>query len=336
MFQGDDAFGGFEDAAFDFGIFFSHFHELFAERCPEVLRFADEEEIDAGAEPEADGFEAAVVVNDGVHFEVVADDDAVKAEFFAQELGDDGVGKCGGEAFAESLHDDVGGHDHGDLCLNGGLEGLEFDVAQASEVMLDDRCVGMAVEIRVPVSWEVFAAGNDAFGEEAVHEGDGVVDDILGGCAEGAVADDGVLRVGVDVEDGGEVEVEAEFADSSGESARIFKGLFRRAFSNFSGGGEFLDADVFGKALDFAAFLIDGDPCWEAEVETSDGLRECAQLVGIGDVSPEEDDASDFIFKQCADERRGEGCALKADDEKLANGLFKRECSHDSWDTPSH
>ena len=210
LFEGENPVCGFEYAVLHFGGFFGLSEYLFAQWCPEILGFADEEGIDAGMDSQEDGLEGAEPIDDGVHFEVVADDDALKPELFAQDIGDDHGGQRGWESFAESVHDDVGGHDHGNIGFDGGFEGFEFDVLESIHVVVDFGEIGVAVEEGVSVPREVFSAGDDAAVDEALHGGDGEFDDLFRRRSEGASGDDGILGIGVNIEDRCEVDVKSE------------------------------------------------------------------------------------------------------------------------------
>ena len=150
----------------------------------------------------------------------------------------------------------MGGHEHGNSGAYGCFKRFEFDVAQSLYVVSDDRCIEVAVQVCVAMSGKVFSAGDDTFVKEALHEGEGVVADALRRGAEGAFADDGIVRIGMDVEDGGKIEIEAEVSEGSGDILCVFACFVGVLSAEVGCGREVREADIFGESLDFAAFLI--------------------------------------------------------------------------------
>lgn len=226
----------------------------------------------------------------------------------------------------------MGGHEHGNSGAYGSLKRFKFYVAQSLYAVSDDRCVEVAVQVCVAMSRKVFSAGDDAFVKEALHEGEGVVADALWCGAEGAFADDWIVRVGMDVEDGGKIEVEAEVSEGSCDILCVFACFVWVVSAEVGSGREVREADIFGESLDFATFLIHGNPCGIMEGEFVDRACEGMKLCGVGDVSSEEDDAADLVFEKGAGKWNGQLCAFKADDEELSDGLLERQCHNK--DTP--
>jgi len=62
-------------------------------------------------------------------------------------------------------------HDGRDLRLDGGPEGLQLNVAQPLDRMLDDRQLLVRIDRRIAVARKVLAAGRDAFGLESPDDG---------------------------------------------------------------------------------------------------------------------------------------------------------------------
>ena len=100
-------------------------------------------------------------------------------------------------------------HDHRDIGIDSRFEGLKLDVAQPFYAVHRFGQIGVAVFIGIAMAWEMLAACDDSRISQAVHHWDGIAHDVFGCRTIGAIADNRVCRVRIDVEHWGEVDVEA-------------------------------------------------------------------------------------------------------------------------------
>ena len=101
-------------------------------------------------------------------------------------------------------------HDAHDPAFDGGLEGDEFERVEPRAVVRKDGEAEVGVRGGVAVAGEVLGRGDNAARLRPLHERADHLGHELGPLAVGADVDDGVLRVVVDVRDGGEDLVHAD------------------------------------------------------------------------------------------------------------------------------
>jgi hypothetical protein len=185
----DEAFFGFLDA--EEGVVEDGGFDAFEVLAGEFDHFeavADHDEVIAGADGFLDGLLEGDLVEDGAHVEVVGHSEAVEAELVAEEFGADVVGEAGGPAGAVGVVGGVvavAGHDAVDLWQEGGV-GHEFAHFHLGAGFGDDGEEFVGVALGGAVAWEVFGAGEDAFGAHGAVEDACVVDDLLGVAAPAA------------------------------------------------------------------------------------------------------------------------------------------------------
>jgi hypothetical protein len=268
----------------------------------------------------------APALQDRVHIHRVADNQAVEAEFAAQQVGEDAGGECTGKVGIEVGEDDVRGHDRREAVGDGGLEGDQFDRAQAGEVVRDAGDGVVGVDPGVAVAGEVLGAGGDTAFAQSGGGGEAEAGDFVGALAVGAGADDGVARVVVHVEDRGEVHVDAERAEFArgGEApaAGVVGGAGRADRHRRGEGGR-----GWFEARDAPALLVGGDDRGEAgsagEVLQAGG--EGAGLLGGADVAREEDRAAEVAVADDGLFVGGDGDTRpEAHGDQLADLLFER------------
>ena len=102
------------------------------------------------------------------------------------------------------------GHDAFHTAVDEVPEGREFHRGERAAVGQDARQGEVGVEVGVAVAREMLRAGHDPGCAQALGPGESAFAHRHGVGAEGAVADDGVVGVAVDVHNGGEVHVHAE------------------------------------------------------------------------------------------------------------------------------
>src|SRR5262245_459669 len=116
----------------------------------------------------------------------------------------------------------------------------------------------MGILVRIAMAGKMFAAGNDAACAQPVSPGRADLDHAPWIGAEGAVADDWVRRVGVDIEHRREIEVDAEPSEFLGGGPAETSGELGVALcADLRRGGKM--AEGRGQTMDPAAFLVDGD-----------------------------------------------------------------------------
>jgi hypothetical protein len=108
-------------------------------------------------------------------------------------------------------------------------KGGQLDAREPFAAVLDAGKLEVAVHAGVAMAGEVLGAGGDPLALEPVHEGHGVARHLFGIAREAAIADYRVGRVGVDVGDRGEVEIQAQVRELAAERAGQRLGLRRRA-----------------------------------------------------------------------------------------------------------
>jgi hypothetical protein len=210
--------------------------------------------------------------------------------------------------------------DHEGIDLAGEvLEDGEFVGVEVFAGEVDDGKFVMGVERGAGVAGVVFAAGEDAFGLEGFVEGAGVADD-LGDVVAVAASAEGVVGFVVegDIEDGTEVEIEAEHAKEAAGDFAVAADEVEIAFIAELVGIRRLVADEL-EAGDAAAFLIDGDDGLD-DAEVTEVVDEFAKLGGRLDVATEEDEAAGL---EAAEDGGGVGVedgAGDAGEEELAEG----------------
>jgi len=219
---------------------------------------ADEGDVCSGFEGELDVVSAAVVLDDGSHVEVIGEDEAFVSELVAEESGEDFFAEGGGHFGVELGEVEVACHDGVELRHEGGV-GEEVFGEEVFARDVGDGEVVMGIAEGEAVGGEVFPAGEDFLFPHPAVEDAGIVNDGLGVAAPAATAE-AVVLIGevVEVEDGCEVEIDAEdFEKLSGEGAEAGD-LIRSGFFG-EGGGVGWGGGEFARAPDAASFLVDGD-----------------------------------------------------------------------------
>ena len=111
-------------------------------------------------------------------------------------------------------------HDRGDVGLDRGAERHELHRFDAIGPVLDERQLVVRVGARVAMAGKMLAARRDPRPLQRRDDPSAEPGDVVGPLGEGAIADDGILRVGEDVEDGRVVERDPDRLELGGEGAR--------------------------------------------------------------------------------------------------------------------
>ena len=166
------------------------------------------------------------MVGDGFHAQPVRADHAGKAKLAAQTFGQHRVGKRGRQAVLGGVGGcDVCGHDHIGSGRNAGLKGQQFHRFHLFPCLCAGGSPGMAILKGVSVSGEMFQRAEHPGFMEALHRStDHPGGDVRVG-GKGAAADDRVQGVGVDIGDGGKVQIEAVMLQVAADGASHGPGL---------------------------------------------------------------------------------------------------------------
>ena len=285
----------------------------------------DQRHVDAGLERQERGAVNPVLLLDGSHAEVVADDDALEAELPAEQSGDRRPREGRRITRIEAAVEDVPRHDAvGQLFGDELAVGQELDVGIGRLGHVDEAVV--RVGVARSVAREVLESRQDARRAHAADPRARQRNDRPGVGAEApAVADDHrVGRVVADVDDGRQVPVDPRAPQYVTDAKSLELGQ-----REVVAGAQLLGGEGRGVAgggtepHDLPAFRVDGhEQSWRAaalSVLTRTG-GEVGDLRGVDDVTAEEQETADADATDESLEiavRVGAGAA-KADEQKLA------------------
>jgi len=205
--RGARALRGFAAAEQELRLAFRLVNERLVRAVGELRALADEQNVATGAHREHRRLLDLVAVSERAHLEIVREKDPAEADLAAQELRRDTAAQRGRHTGIERIVDDVSGHDgphHG----SDAAEGDELDGLEPIARVRDGRQSEMAVDRRVAMSGKVLGAREHTARLQAVDERAPHLPDANGVAAERPIADDGVLRIAVDVHHGGERQVD--------------------------------------------------------------------------------------------------------------------------------
>ena len=177
------------------------------------------QEVGAGGQRQHRGVGDAVgapPTGDRLHVERVGDHHAVEAQHPTKVTRPRGAERHG--RVVERVGHDVGREDGIDAGRDRSRERHQLARCQHVERRGDARRAEVGVGARVAMAREVLGAGRHPAGVEAVERGDDVPGDELRRRAERAHADHRVARIGVDVGDRGEREIDAQLGEALTEA----------------------------------------------------------------------------------------------------------------------
>lgn len=208
-----------------------------------------------------------------------------------------------------------------------GGEGDEFFGEHLLFRAVDHGKFFVGIDFSGAVGGEVFSAGEDSLAAHGAIENACVVDDFLRVRAVAAAFKGIICFVIVgDIEDGTEIEIEAEVAEElSGDAAVLFDEGAVSFFTELLGVGGFL-AD-FAEAGDAAAFLVDGDDWFDVR-EIAKVVGEFPELLRAFDVAGEEDEPTGLNALEAGG---GLGIEFRSGDAGEEE-LTERECFHSVGD----
>ena len=292
-----------------------------------VAAAADEDPVAAGLNGQDSRSRDLVVVRDGLHLEVVAQDDAVEPELLAKQSSDDVSRQRGGPAFVQGWKEHVRRHDHGHLRPDGRVERHELDLAQPRERVLDERELEMRVGARVAVTRKVFPASGDTFGLQSANDCDAQRGHVGGLLRQRTVADDRVLRIRMDIEHGGIVERDANRRELQSQRTGKPPGQRRIAASAERRHRRPLGEGSF-EARDAPAFLIDAHPERQIGHEPRRFEGHLGELLRLCDISREKNDAAETRVACDRLELRGDLLAVEAGNQQLTDLPAERGGRH--------
>ncbi len=280
---------------------------------------AEHEEIISGGESKAHGFLESVMIENGAHIKVVRHDEALESKFAAEKIEIEGGRERGRTVRGVNRREgDMADHHAVEI----GDKGAEDGELASVEVGAGAGEAGeffVWVESGVGVARKMFAATEDAPGTERGVEETGFMDNFRDGTSVAASLERIVGKViKADVQNGAEVEIEAEEAEELGGEFPVpgdEGGVV--AVAELAGIWGFLADEA--QAADPSAFLVNRQNGFVV-AEVAQIIQEATQLGGRLDVASEDNEATRL---QRAIERGGGGIedgAGNPNEEKLTTG----------------
>ena len=163
------------------------------------------------------GFFDAVVICDGVHFQVVTHDNAPKADPLAEQWAEHLLTEGGGMLRIELREQNVRRHDRLAPGLGRGRERYELHPAEALHRMVQTRKREVTIHRGVPVAGEVFGTRRNPLALEALDQRGPELGHPFRVVAERPVADHRIVRIAVDIQNRGVVLVKTQREQASTE-----------------------------------------------------------------------------------------------------------------------
>ena len=235
----------------------------------------------------------------GVHLEIVAEEDAAKAEPATQQRGADTVRQGRGPS-VEGGEDDVRGHERRDAGADGPLEGDQIapreDAAGRAHAWQDE----MRVADARAVTGKVLAATEHPAAFEPTPEGAPEPSHEGWARAKGSVADDPITRVRPHIEHWREVEVEAERRQLAPHGSAD-RGRERRRAGAADGGHRRKMREGTTQPMDTSPFVIDGNQGGHTRSILVELRNQRPELSRRAHIPPKEHDAARAVFiKKCS------------------------------------
>ena len=158
--------------------------------------------------------DAYVLVLGTHHAQAVGEDQSVEVHRVAQDVGDDSFADGGRHAFlfGQRRHIEVSRHDAAQSLVDVMLEGRQFHFVQSIHGVRKLRQSGVRIGLGVAMTGEMLADSQNASVLQTTCVTRCREADKLWVVAECACADDGILGVGVDIEHGSKVHLDAQLA----------------------------------------------------------------------------------------------------------------------------
>jgi hypothetical protein len=222
---------------------------------------ADQEYIAPGGNGPYGGIADPEPARDRFHLQCIGKHRAAEPQLLAKETPEDLIRQGGGELAIQRGVEYVTGHERGNPRTNGETERVKVSLAERVPGASHDGKLHVGIGCGIAVPREVFPDGKNAASQNPAQKGDPQLRDGMRVRGNGPVSNHGVDRVAVDVEDGGEVDVDPDGAQFL--SDRPADGL-RHARSPAAEKGVAPGRGKAGKsrcreAHYPATFLVDGD-----------------------------------------------------------------------------
>ena len=160
------------------------------------------------------------------HRHGVCEDDALKPDVLAEQGVDDGRGEGGRlpRRAVEGGNVQVSSHHGAYPGLGHGAEWHQFHAVQPRPVMRNRRQGQMGICIRIAMAWKMLGRGQNATILQPQCHRDAESADQIRRLAEGSVADDGIVRIRVDIDHRGKIHVNADRPQLAGHLLADFSG----------------------------------------------------------------------------------------------------------------
>ena len=254
---------------------------------------AHQQQVAPGLHRHDGGLPHAVGIGDGAHGQIIGTHHPVKAQLLPQQAGDHLWGQGGRQIGVDLGHEDMGHHDAGGSLVNGCLEGNQFKFLQLLHRLVHHRQVYMGVGAGIPVAREMLDHRDHTPLLQSLVHRQPRPGHRVGVAAVGPVPNDGVVRVGPDVQAGGEVQIEAKCGALGGQHLPPLQRI-ASAGDIVIGGGQVVH--LRGHPVHPPPLLIhaqeEGDV---VAVERFQFVGQVRQLVGALHVAAKEDHAAHLV-----------------------------------------
>ncbi len=248
---------------------------------------AQEHGVTPGGQRADCGLRRVVPVGNRSHLEVIADDEALESKFLAQETLDNRSRQRGWLLLIQSRHEHVRRHDRVDVGVDGCAKRDELDRSQPVWWMFDERQLEVRIGARIPMAREMLPARGNSLTLQLSYNDRTQAGDLIGAFGKGAIANDRVTRVRMNVEDGRVVERNANRAQLTRHRLRKPNRQPLVIGTPQDGHGRPL-CKWSTQSRDATTLLIDGHPRGPLQSEMPRIVRQLGNLLGRCNVPGEE------------------------------------------------
>jgi hypothetical protein len=267
------------------------------------------------------GFAGRPAIGEGLHLDVVRDDDAPIPQLFPEQLLHHAAREGRRRLLIQLSNEEMARHEGRHSGLDGHAERTQLHVLEAGAGVIQGRERQVGIHVGVAMAREVLGARRDSPLLEAADHRDAQAAHELGVIAEGAIPDHRILRVRVDVKDRGQVPANPAShklgREGSAHAARQLRRADAAQRPQWRPQGPRLP-----QPRDPPALLVDGDEQRQVVARISrqglDLADEVGDLFGRVHVAREENDAADVVVADQALQVRGSRMPVEADDDALA------------------
>ena len=261
----------------------------------------------------------------GHHFHAVGEYQSPEAQLFFQEARNDGPGHGAGYIVRLDFgKENVAGHNGGHPRLDTAAEGHQFRFLQLLQSLVDPGQAQMGVHIGVAMAGKMLAAAENARVFIGQDGGSAQFRRLFRVITEAADTDDRIFRIGVHIQHGSHIEIGSQALQLPDGNFRGSPGGFRIAYSGYRHGAGHRHR-ILRQAGYQSALLVDDDEggiTGDLQDQCLDFPAEAAHLLRAFDVAQKQDHIADPVFPDQLPEFFGEGCAVEAEDQLLAQHLL--------------